>query len=130
MTSVAFVLIVTGLVLIYGEFIWVGKLVFGVAGAIVSLAGVAMLTHVPHTVFGMSLIGSSVLCFVLDAAIETYWTAGVAATALWAWGFWRLCPGADATLPWVVFPVSLLFGALTTVLLSIARQARRNKRAA
>ena len=129
MTSFAFVLIVAGIILIYGEFIWLGRLVFGVVGAIVALAGVAMLTRVPHTALGMSLIGTSILCFVVDAAVETYWMAGVAATVLWAWGFWRLCPGADAMLPQVVFPVSLVFGALTTVLLSIAKLARRNKRA-
>jgi membrane-bound ClpP family serine protease len=130
LTSVAFALIVGGLVLIYGEFIWVGKLIFGVVGALIALAGVSLLMRFPLTRFGMSLIGASILCFVVDAAVDTYWVAGVAGTVLWALGFWKLCRGVDAVLPQVVIPVSLIFGALTTVLLSIARRARRNKRAA
>ncbi len=116
--------------LIYGEFIWVGKLIFGVVGALIALAGVSLLMRFPLTRFGMSLIGASILCFVVDAAVDTYWVAGVAGTVLWALGFWKLCRGVDAVLPQVVIPVSLIFGALTTVLLSIARRARRNKRAA
>jgi len=125
--NVSFVLIVAGILIIYGEFIWVGKLIFGVTGSIAALVGLALLWRLPHTTLGISLLGASVVCFAIESAFETHWIAGISAAILWGWGFWRLCT-TPSVLPQLAFPVSAVFGFVTTALLSIAQRARRNKR--
>ncbi len=118
---VGFVLLVAGILILYGEFIWVGKLVFGVSGAIVALAGLAMLWRLPHNTMDLVLIAGSMLCFFVEAGFETYWIGGTIGTVLFGWGFWRVIPNA------AIFPVSAVFGLITTWLLSISRRARGNK---
>ncbi len=116
----AFLLIVAGILLAYGEFIWVGRVWFGVAGAICVLAGAAALHATPAVSL---LLLAAVICFLIEAAFETFRTAGVLGSALWAAGFWKL-----GVSPPVVLSVSAFFGGVTIWLLSIAKRARRNKR--
>ncbi len=123
--NTAFLLITAGILLTYAEFIWVGRVIFGVAGAIMALTGIAAIAATPHpAITGVLLIAGAIIFFALEAAFETLYLAGILASALWAIGFLKLCP----ILPQVAFPVSALFGAITTWLLSIAKRARRNKR--
>jgi len=116
----AFLLTVGGILLAYGEFIWVGKVWFGLAGAVCALAG---FSRMPLNSAGAVLILGAAVCFGLEAAFETFLSAGVLGSALWAAAFWR----AGASPP-LVLCVSALFGGVTTWLLSIAKRARRNKR--
>jgi hypothetical protein len=76
---------------------------------------------------GLWLIAASVACFVIEAIFKTYWIAGIAATVLWACGFWRICP--QNGVPWpLAFSLSGPFGAATIWLFAIAKRARLNKR--
>jgi len=113
---------VGGILLIACEFIWVGKVWFGVAGAICALAGVAGL-HAPPTGSAIAAILGATVCFAAEACFETFFIAGVLGSVLWAAGFRTL----GVSPPVVVFG-SALFGGVTSWLLSIAKRARRNKR--
>jgi membrane-bound ClpP family serine protease len=126
--NLAFLLICLGILLIYCEFVWVGKVVFGVFGAVCALAGTAALAAMPHTALGLALIAGSLICFAVEASLETSFVAGVAGSALWAFGFWKLFPAPMSISPLVAFPVSAFLGSVTTWLLWIAKRARRNKR--
>ncbi len=128
MPNLAFLLICLGLLLIDCEFVWVGKVMFGVCGAVCALAGVAAFARMPHTALGIGLILGAVICFALEAGFETGFLAATAGSALWAFGFWKLCPAPQPVLPQIAFPVSAGLGAVTTWLLWIAKRARRNKR--
>jgi membrane-bound ClpP family serine protease len=123
----AFVLIVVGVLLIYCEFVWVGKLIFGIVGAILAICGIEMLSRAPNTVLGISLIGGAIVCFVVEAAFRTYFVAGTIATLLLGWGFWKLYATPPCILPQLAFPISALFGGITTALLFAAKRARQNK---
>jgi len=116
---------VGGILLIVCEFIWVGKVWFGVAGAICALSGVAAFSRMPHTNLGIELLLGSVVCFAVEAGFETFWIAGVLGSLLWAIGFHQLQP---SLLVPIVFPLSAIFGGVMTWLLSTAKRARRNKR--
>ncbi len=127
MPNLAFVLILSGILLVYVEFVWVGKLVFGVTGAIAALSGATILASLPHTRLGMMLIAGAVLCFAMEAAVETKGIGGIAGSFLCGWGFWKFCAGEPSISPAVAFPLSAVFGIVTTGLLAIAKRARRNK---
>ena len=118
-----------GVLLLYCEFVWPGKVVFGVAGACSVLGGLAILWRIPHTTIGLALIGAAMVCFAVEAAFQNRFVAGTAATVLLANGFWKLCAVAPGIRPEMAFPVSAIFGAITLALLSVAKRARRNKRA-
>jgi len=122
-SNAAFLLIMAGLLLIYGEFIWVGKVWFGLAGSACALAGVAAFWGMPHATVGPVFLIGAVVFFLIESAFETFRAAGILGSALWAAGFWKL-----GVSPPVVLGISGLFGVLTIWLLSIAKRARRNKR--
>lgn len=126
--NLAFVLLLSGVLLLYCEAVWIGKIIFGAAGSILLVIGVAGLWNLPHNALGLVLIGASVPVFLLEAVFSTYFLAGVAATGLLAAGFWKLCPAPFSIAPELVFPGSALFGLLTVTLFAVAKQARRNKK--
>jgi membrane-bound ClpP family serine protease len=126
--NIAFVLVLSGLLLLYCEAIWVGRIYFGLAGAVLFLSGVAGLWNLPHTLPGMTLIAAAILAFVIEAFFRTCFVAGILGTILLASGFWKLCPPPIAIAPGLILPLTALFGVLTLKLFAIAKQARRNKR--
>jgi membrane-bound ClpP family serine protease len=120
--NTAFLLLIAGVLLIYCEFIWVSKIIFGTAGALSILTGLALFDRLPHTSFSLWLTLGGVACFVVETVTRTYFLASILGTALLACGFWRL-----GVAPLLVLPGTLACGALTSLLLSIARRARQNK---
>lgn len=129
MSNIAFLLIVGGVLLVYCELIWLGKLIFGVTGGLLMILGTALLWRLPHSGLGLALIGAAIVIFGLEARFRTHYLAGIAGSIFWAIGFWKLCPAPDEILPQVVFPVTVLFGGVSTFLLGVAKRARANKRA-
>lgn len=126
--NIAFGLLVAGILIAYGEFIWVGKLVFGVVGAVLALIGITLLAGLPHSWTGISLLAAAVGCFAVEAVFKAHWVAGMTGTALLGWGSWKLCRPPKSIAPLMAFPASLILGGVTTALLSVARRARENKR--
>jgi membrane-bound ClpP family serine protease len=122
LVTLAFLLITIGTVIVYGEFIWVGKLIFGIVGSLCVITGITMLSRTHPSLNALCLIALSIACFALESRFQTYWLAGTAATLFWAIAFCKL------EVPWqLTLPLSMAFGALTIWLFSIAKQARRNK---
>jgi membrane-bound serine protease (ClpP class) len=126
--NLAFVLTIFGILLVYCELIWMGRIVPGVAGALAVICGIYWLWQLQPGALGLELLAAAIACFALEACFRNYFVAGMAGTALLGCGFWKLFNQP----PWIVaglaFPMSALLGAVTTVLLEIARRARRNKR--
>jgi membrane-bound ClpP family serine protease len=126
--NLAFVITIFGILLVYCEFIWMGKIVPGVAGVLLAMSGMYWLWQLQPAVLGLELLTAALACFALEACFKTYFAAGIVGTALLAFGFWKLYDEP----PWIVaglaFPMSALLGVATTVLLAIVRRARRNKR--
>jgi len=120
----AFLLIAGGILLIACEFVWVGKVWFGLAGVVCVLAGVAAFLRMPHGGPGLALILGAAACFAAEALFETFCLAGVLGSVLWAAGFWKL-----GVYPPLDVAVSAVLGGAITWLLSIAKRARQNKRA-
>ena len=108
--NLAFVLTLFGLLLVYCEFVWPGKMVPGILGALMTMFGIYGLSGRSVSAIGTGLIAAGMVCFGLEAALQTYFIAGAAASILLACGFWKLY----ASPPWIVaslaFPLSLLFG--------------------
>ncbi len=128
MQNLSFVLLLGGVLLLYAELLWIGKIYLGTAGSILLLMGVSGLWKLPHNALGLVLIAASVSAFILEAFFRTNYLAGIAATILLAGGFWKLCPAPAAISPVLVFPSTALLGVLTVKLLAIAKQARQNKK--
>jgi membrane-bound serine protease (ClpP class) len=126
--NLAFVVLLSGVLLLYAELVWIGKIYLGAAGAMLLLVGMAALWKLPHNTTGLTLIAASVIAFLLEAFFPINYLAGVAATILLAGGFWKLCPAPDAISPALVFSFTTFLGALTVKLLAIGKQARQNKK--
>lgn len=126
--SSSFILALLGILGIYSEFIWPGRLLPGLLGAAALVCGSHFLwRHSPSRV-GLLFIVLALVLFILESLYRTYFVAGVLASAFLAVGACILFhegPGIDAG---VAIPASTAFGALTTFLGSVAKRARLNKR--
>jgi membrane-bound serine protease (ClpP class) len=125
----AFLLLIFGLLGVYCEFIWPGRIVPGVVGAALAVAGAYFLFRGSLQITGVVLLGIGVLLLVTEALGAPYFLLGALGTVALTAGFGLLLPGSRRIAPGLAVPVSLLFGVLTTLLGSIAKRARRNKRA-
>lgn len=122
MPNVAFLLILSGVALIYCEFVLPGRIVFGAAGALSALCGLALLLRVPHPSAPIILLLIAACCFAMDAFIQTWFLACIAGTLLLAYAFSHL-----GVTPLLAYTATPLFGLGTAALNSVARRARRNK---
>jgi membrane-bound serine protease (ClpP class) len=99
--SVAYLLLVLGLLLIVFEFFTAGVGVAGVTGAVSLILSAYGLAVLPTNPIGLALIVLGVFGYAVDvqAGAPRAWT-GIGAVAL-AIGSWRLFPG-DLAVPWLV----------------------------
>ncbi|HEV3496079.1 MAG TPA: NfeD family protein, partial [Actinomycetes bacterium] len=99
--SVAYLLLVLGLLLIVFEFFTAGVGVAGVTGAVCLVLSAYGLAVLPTNPIGLALIALGVFGYSVDvqAGAPRAWT-GIGAVAL-AIGSWRLFPG-DLAVPWLV----------------------------
>lgn len=128
-SNAAFCLVIFGVLGIYCEFIWPGKVVPAVAGAGCAVTGLYFLWRASPTPLGLGLLAAAALLLGLDAMAETFWIAGTVGTAALAFGFTRLIAGTGRISPLLEVPCCLAFGMVTMVLNWAGRRARRNKRA-
>jgi membrane-bound ClpP family serine protease len=125
----AFCLFAAGLLGVYSELIWPGRVWPGVVGSGAAAAGGYWLWQASPTPLGLLLLATAVLLFVLDALAETSNMAGLSATAAMALGFSSLLAGPHPLKPVLTIPGCLGLGAITLMLNQAAKRARRNKRA-
>lgn len=99
--SVAYLLLMIGLLLIVFEFFTAGVGVAGVTGAVSLILSCYGLAVLPTSPVGLALIGLGVFGYAIDvqSGAPRAWT-GIGAVSL-AIGSWRLFPG-DLSVPWWV----------------------------
>jgi membrane-bound serine protease (ClpP class) len=127
--NAAFLILIFGILSIYGEFMRPGRLLPGLLGSVMAITGAFWLWRNSPAILGVLLITFAVLLFIAEALWDTYFIAGILGTISLVPGFSLLFPPARRIAPSVAIPVSIVFGALTTLLAWEAKRARRNKRA-
>ncbi|HZQ55943.1 MAG TPA: hypothetical protein VFB14_27360 [Bryobacteraceae bacterium] len=125
--SAAFVLAILGVLAIYCEFVWPGKVYPGVLGSLALITGAYFLWRNSPTATGLALIGLAALLFLAEALCSTRLIAGVMAIILLGFGFCRLFTGLERIRAGLAIPVCLVFGAISVFLAYGARRARQNK---
>ena len=127
--NLGFTLAMAGVLGIYCEFVWPGKVWPGSAGALVLIFAAYALSRHSLSAQGLMLLGLAGLLFSIESVRETRLIAGTAGTAALAAGACTLLSGTARIAPALGVPESLLFGAATIWLVNGAKRARRNKRA-
>ncbi|HEY7307141.1 MAG TPA: hypothetical protein VH601_23660 [Bryobacteraceae bacterium] len=112
---------------IYGEFIRPGRIVPGVLGAAALVCGCYLLWQHQPSRGGIIWIVIAAALFVAESLCRTYLLAGVLGTACLAVGAYKLFDRGQGIEPGTAIPVSVAFGAVTTLLGAAAKRARRNK---
>lgn len=125
--STAFVLAILGVLAIYCEFVWPGKVYPGVLGSIVLIIGAYFLWLNSPSRSGLVLIGLAVPLFLVETLWKTGFVAGIAGTALLSFGVCRLFTGPNRIGLGLAIPVCIVFGAISVFLAYGARRARQNK---
>jgi membrane-bound serine protease (ClpP class) len=113
--SVAYLLLMVGLLLIVFEFFTAGVGVAGVTGAVSLILSAYGLAVLPTSLFGLALVAIGVFGYAIDvqSGAPRAWTViGAVSIAI---GSWRLFPG-DLALPWWV--ILLMSGAVALFMLS------------
>jgi membrane-bound serine protease (ClpP class) len=126
--NIAFLLLICGALAIYGEFIWPGRVLPGLAGAAMALTGGYFLWRNSPSGLGLELLAAAAVLLAAEALLNTYFIAGVMGTAAAASGFCKLFAGRSGIAPGLAIPLCLIFGAVTIFLSGGAKRARRNKR--
>ena len=128
-SNTAFCLVIFGVLGVYCEFIWPGRVWQAVLGSAAAVTGGYFLWRDLPSPLGVNLLGAAALLFLVDAYIDTRFVAGTVATTALAFGFVKLIFGAHGIRPLLAVPWCIAFGAITMMLNWAARRARRNKRA-
>ena len=125
--SAAFILVLVGLLSIYCEFVWPGRVLPGLAGSIFVVSGCYALTHFAPSSAGLTLVGVAAALFTLEACWRINFWSGLLATAALSVGSSILVTGRDH-IPWeLAIPASVVFGGITVLLCYGAKRARCNK---
>jgi membrane-bound ClpP family serine protease len=123
----AFILILLGMVCMYGEFIWPGRVFPCLAGSLLMIAGVEGLARMHLSSWGMTLIALGFALFLVEAFWGINLVAGIIGTALLSVGASLLVRAPAHLSPELTVPACTLFGGLTVFLCWKAKRARRNK---
>jgi len=123
----AFLLLVFGLLGIYCELIWPGRVLPGVLGAAAVLAAAYFLVHESLQWTGLVLLAGATLLLLSEALGGPFFVLGFLGTIALTAGFVLLLPDSRRINPEIAIPVSVAFGTVTTLLASVAKRARRNK---
>jgi membrane-bound serine protease (ClpP class) len=126
--NAAFLVLVFGLLLIYGEFLRPGGLLPGLLGSVMAITAAYWLLSNSPTIPGLLLIMVAVLLLTAEALWDTHLILGILGTISLLAGFWLLFPGERRIAPGLAIPVSIVFGAITCFLAFEGKRARRNKR--
>lgn len=126
--NAACVLVLVGILGIYAECIWPGRILPGVAGAAALIAGAYSFYCLSPTAPGLALIAVSVALFAAEALWHCRFVCGILAAAALATGLRLLVhPPHRVALPLAIATAAAL-GTATVFLAAVARRARQNKR--
>lgn len=125
--NTAFILTICGVLTIYCEFVWPGRVYPGVLGSIALITGAYFLWRNSPSPAGFLLIGLAAALFLVEAFWPTAFVAGIAGTVSLSFGFCRLFPGPNRIAAGLAIPVCIVFGAISVFLAYGAKRARRNK---
>ncbi len=123
----AFLLVLTGLLGAYSEFVWPGRVLPGLAGCVLTIVGAYFLWQNSLTAVGLTLVGAAILFFVAEAFWRVNLIAGLFGITALSCGFWLLIDGPRRIPPALAVPSSVAFGGITVFLLHAAKRARSNK---
>jgi membrane-bound serine protease (ClpP class) len=127
--NLAFVLAAAGALGIYAELLRPGRVWPGVVGSISLAIGAYSLWQFCPRKEGTALLAVSAALFLAEIACRPRFLCGLAGTCAMAVGFVVLFPAPWRISPPLAISLSLLLGAVTTLLADMAKKARRNKRA-
>jgi len=124
--NVAFCMVVAGLLIAYLEFLRPGSVFFGVAGAVVTMVGAAVLyeSGLRTGAVWTCLLAIGLILAAVRAHLPV-WTWVIPA-ALLLWGVSRL-PAGPGFRWWITLPTTVVWLVVTLSLLRIAEIARANK---
>jgi membrane-bound serine protease (ClpP class) len=128
--DLALLLAVAGALCVYVEFCRPGAVVPGVAGALLTIAGLTGLARLPLTWLGLSLTACALVLFTLGARYAARGLPASAGAISMFFGAVRLIGANPAGLrihPPAALAATLLFAPATAFLLAVAVRARRNK---
>jgi membrane-bound serine protease (ClpP class) len=125
--NTAFVLAIFGVLSIYCEFVWPGRVYPGLWGAVSLAAGVYFLVRNGPTATGVLLIALGAVLLILEALWKVDFVAGILGTMSIAAGFCRLFDGQHRIVPGLAIPLCIMLGSISILLAQGAKQARRNK---
>jgi len=125
--SLAFVLLVVGVVGIYREFLNPGRVIPGLFGLALVVISVYALAQNEPTVAGMVLVGIGIVLFVVEARWNLRFLPGIVGTLLLIDGFRRLIAGPQGINIVFIVVGSIMLGAVTILMAYGARRARANK---
>lgn len=117
-----------GILGMYCEFIWPGRIVPGLSGAAAVVCGCYFLSQYTLSGLGLALICIAAAFFIAEAVYRTYFLAGTMAMVCLAIGGCKLIYSGPGIRAGVAIPVSIVFGGVTIFLGSAAKRATRNKR--
>jgi len=125
--SLAFVLLVVGVLGIYREFLNPGRVIPGLFGLALVVISVYALAQNEPTVAGMVLVGIGIVLFVVEARWNLRFLPGIVGTLFLIDGFRRLIAGPQGINIVFIVVGSIMLGAVTILMAYGARRARANK---
>lgn len=123
----AFLLFLLGILAIYCELIWPGRIWAGLLGCALTLTGAYFVWQNSPAVGGVVFLGAAAVLFLIEAFWRIYFLPGILGTASLTIGCCRLFPANTAIPPRLAIPVCVIFGAITVFLAYTAKRARQNK---
>jgi membrane-bound ClpP family serine protease len=126
--STAFLIFVFGIFLIYVECLRPGRVLPGLLGSVMTIAGGYWLWRNSPTIPGTLLIILAALLLITETLWDMYFIPGILGTISLGAGFSLLFSPGRRITPSIAIPISIALGAFTTFLAFEAKRARRNKR--
>lgn len=127
--SVAFILVIVGILAIYSELIFPSRIYPGALGALAVFSGVYWLWRDGASVPGFFFLAGGLILFLADAIWSLRAIPGILGALSFTGGSVLLFP-QNVRYIWVVLPVSFLFSIASLLLTRAGRRARENKWAA
>jgi membrane-bound serine protease (ClpP class) len=122
----AFPLAIFGLLGIYWELIFPGRIYPGVLGASAALGGAYCIWRDSASALGITMAAAGLLLFLAEALWNLHSSGGIAGAICFIGGSINLFPHSPRFV-WLAAPLSLIFSAITLLLAKSAQRARRNK---
>jgi membrane-bound serine protease (ClpP class) len=125
--NAACVLVVAGILGIYAECIWPGRILPGVLGSAALIAGAYWFYRLSPAHLGLGLIAGAVALFGAEAFWDAYFLFGICATGALAAGLALLFDPPHRIFLALAIASAVILGTITIFLAQAAKRARRNK---